>query len=178
MKNLFLYKVYKHSRLAFAGLLLFIALQCILIGKKMDMLTFPFNNMFALAPDSTPLTATYAIRLNGQLVPITHHLYWKKDFLETSLHTYGKYKELHDAVYLEQYIKSTWADEKKRNFLLPSLTPGKKAADQWPVWFCHFAGVKVPSKSTLELVKYRLVFEQEKVSLFDSTILYKIDQSL
>lgn len=178
MDDLFLYKVFKHSRLAFAGLMLFITLQLIFIWKKMDMLTFPFNNMFAMAPDTTSLTATYAIRLNGRLVPITNNLYWKKDFLETSLHAYGKYKEQQEAVYLEQYINSTFEDDHKRNFLLSSLTPDKTAADQWPVWFCEFAGKDVPPKSKLELVKYRLLFDKEKVSTFDSTIIYTIDQSL
>ena len=176
MRQLFLYKVFKHSKLAFIGLMLLISLQLIFIGKKMDMLIFPFNNMFALAPGTTSITATYAIRLNGQLVPITHHLYWKKDFLETSLHTYGKYKEQESTVYLEQYIRSTTAKKQKKKFLLESLTPDRSHANLWPVWFCQFAGVNVPSKSKMELVKYRLLFEEEKVSLYDSTIIYTISK--
>jgi hypothetical protein len=173
MRNIFIYRLFKYSPQACVVVLLFIASYAVVFYKKMDMVFFPYNSMFTIDFTKTSKSVTYAVKLNGQLVKITHQPYWKKDFLETSLYGYCKYISSGRTVFLDGYIKQKFGDEKIRDLLLKNLTAGKEAAMDWPSWYCKFAGYSVPSKSNIELMQYHFSFENNQATITDSISIYK-----
>ncbi len=137
------------------------------------MVFFPYNSMFTFDFTKTKTSVTYSVKLNGEIIQITHQPYWKKNFLETSLYGYCKYISSGRTVFLDGYIKQKFRDEKIRDLLLNNLTPGKEASMDWPSWYCKFAGYSVPSKSNIELIQYNFSFENERAAITDSISLYK-----
>ncbi len=173
MKQLFLYRLLRHSKTAFLFAILFISCFAVTFYKKMDMVFFPYNSMYSIDFNKASKTSTYAAKINGRLVRITPNLYWKKDFLETSLNGYCRYIQHDNKTFLEDYIHYKFSDVGMRNFLLNQLTPGKAAASNWPAWYVDFAGYKPPPNATLELMRYEFSFDQQQPKLTDSISLYK-----
>ncbi len=139
----------------------------------MDMVFFPYNSMYAIDFKKNNTAATYAIKINGEPVKITHQPYWKKDMLETSLYGYCKYI-MHDrTVFLDDYINRKFSNEQARNILLRGLTPGKTGTGNWPYWYGKFAGYVVPVNAAIELWQYNFSYENGQAVLTDSISIYK-----
>ncbi len=139
----------------------------------MDMIFFPYNSMYAIDFTKNNNASTYAMKLNGNKINITHHLYWKKDFLETTLFGYYKYLKHDRKVFMDDYILQKFKSEDVRSILLKRLTPDKTSAMNWPQWYAEFAGYAIPSKATIELMEYRFIFDKEQAFITDSISIYK-----
>ena len=172
MKRLFLFRLYKFSRPAFFFVLLFIIFYAVVFYKKMDMVIFPYNNMFALktSPEISP--STYAMRINGKLVPITDFPYWKKDFLETSLFNFAKFLQQGEKVFLEDYLKAKGYSKWAGGILNDRLLPDKNGAKHWPVWYTDFANQDIKAGDTYEIVRYNFEFTDDNYKLNDSVIIF------
>ena len=173
MNRLFLYRLFKYSKPAFALVIMFLVWYSIVFYKKMDMVFFPYNSMYAIDFTKNNTASTYAMKLNGSRINITHHLYWKKDFLETTLLGYCKYIRHGQKIFMDDYIEQKFKNESIRNKLFNCLTPDKVAVMNWPRWYGWFAGYTVPPKATVELMEYQFRFENDRASLTDSISIYK-----
>jgi hypothetical protein len=170
MKRSFLYQLYHHSKKAFVLALAFIVCYAVIISKKMDMVFFPHNSMYAQPPGNMPAGSTYMMWVNGTPVKISARLYWKKDFLESSLATYTKYIIGGQKVYLDHYIGN--ATTAKRAWLLNSLTPSEHLAKEWPLWFARFAGYSFQGPASIDIFQYNYIFKNNKAILTDSARVY------
>jgi len=173
MKQLFLYRLFKHSKWAFAFIVLFLIFYAISFYKKMDMIFFPYNSMYAIDFTRANTASTYALKINGNPVKITNNLYWKKDLLETSLNAYCRYLKHDNNIFLNYYIVYRFKNKMIRELLLSRLIPGKKEARQWPLWYARTAGYEIPDTTTLEFMQYDFLFCNNKALLKDSTSIYK-----
>ena len=173
MKHLFLYRLFQHSKTAFAFIILFVIGYTIVFTKKMDMLFYPYNSMFSIDFTKDYTATTYAVRINGDPVKITDRLYWKKDFLEESITNYCKYLQYQRNVFLDDYLHTKIADSSTRSFFLQRLTPERKAAKKWPYWYCSFAGYAVPQNATIALMKYTFSFSEGKALITNSASIYQ-----
>ena len=139
----------------------------------MDMVFFPYNSMYAINFKKNNTASVFAMKLNENKINITQHLYWKKDFLETSLFGYSKYIRHDRKVFMDDYIYQKFKREGIRNILLKRLTPEIKSAMDWPQWYAGFAGYTIPANATLELMEYQFTFDNGKAIITDSVSIYK-----
>lgn len=171
MKQLFLYRLYSHSKFGFILAMVFIISYAALLFKKMDMTLFPLNNMFAYpAKDDSYLTSAYLLKINGSPVYSTHFPYWKKDFMESSLSEYAKYLQNGNRIYMHQYLETKPSIP---GFIRENLLPRKEEVSQWPCWYAHFGGRVCISNASEELIKYKLSFSNGSPIIKDSMIIYK-----
>ena len=172
MNRIYIYRLFRHSKMAFAFVVIFLFIYAVVFFKNMDMIFFPYNNMFA---DKTAeiRPAAYAVKANGKLIKITTQPYWKKDFLEASLASYCKYKKRGNALFLDDYLSSHTHNIYNSGFFLKRLTPEKKDADRWPLWFIHFAGYKTKPGVAVELIEYNFIYKSDDAFLNDSATIYK-----
>ncbi|MEO8770295.1 MAG: hypothetical protein ABI402_09430 [Ferruginibacter sp.] len=173
MKKSFLYKLFKHSRIGFAFVIIFMLCYAILFYKKMDTTFFPYNSMFAIDFNKKYTATTYMVKVNGMPVKITHHPYWKKDFLEESLYNYSKYKVNHNMLFMNDYLDAKVSGNERKIFLSKKLIPDKTAAEQWLPWYIQFAGYTIPTGAAIELWQYDLIFENNTAIVKDSSSIYK-----
>lgn len=173
MKQVYLYRLFRYSKVGFSFLMLFILIYAITFYKKMDMIFFPYNAMYAVDFQHSNKASTYAMKLNGNLVKITRHLYWKKDFLETSLHAYAQYLQKDRRVFLDDYLTYKFKNDHVRSVLSNGLTPNREDAIQWPSWFIKTAGYDPIHGSILEILRYDFLLDHQKAILYDSARIYK-----
>lgn len=170
MKQTYLYQLYKYSRPACWLVLLFIISYGLFFFKKMDMMLFPHNSMFAYNPAVTVNHAsTYGIRVNDSLVKTTSFLYWKKDFVESALSAYAKYEEAGRQVYLQQYFAS--------NHFMPGeiekkLLPDEKEATRFLPWLLNFIGYSTGDHTKISLYRYDFTFTNGSAVLQDSLLIF------
>jgi c-di-AMP phosphodiesterase-like protein len=173
MKQFYLYRLFKYSTPAFIVVILFLVWYSVVFYKKMDMIFFPYNSMYAIDFTKNNTASTYAMKLNGNRINITHQLYWKKDFLETTLSGYCKYLKHDRKVFMDDYINQKFKRVEVRNILLNRLTPEILSAMKWPQWYAAFAGYPARSKATVELMEYHFLFDKGQAILTDSISIYK-----
>ncbi|CAN5724019.1 hypothetical protein BH11BAC4_BH11BAC4_23130 [soil metagenome] len=176
MERLFLYRLLKHSKWGFAFTIIFMLCYALTYYKKMDMIFFPYNSMYAIDFTKTESTTTYAMKINSVPVRITEKLYWKKDMLETSLNGYCRYLKNGKHVFLFDYVHYRFSNEQLQQWLLSNLTPVEKAVENWPAWYAAMAGYSIPGGATIEFVQYDLVLDKDRALLKDSIGIYKIIQ--
>lgn len=173
MKQLYLYRLYKYSTPAFIVVSLFLVWYSIVFYKKMDMIFFPYNSMYAIDFKKNNTASTYSMKLNGKRINISHQLYWKKDFLETSLFGYSKYLRHDRKVFMDDYINQKFNREVLRNIMLNKLTPGKISSENWIQWYVGFAGYTIPPKADIELMEYHFILDKGELLITDSVSVYK-----
>jgi len=159
--------------MGFLFVVLFIAFYSLVFYKKMDMVFFPYNSMYTIDFTRDNTATTYAMKINGSNISITDRLYWKKDFLETSLYGYCKYISRGNTVFLEDYLRQRFSNTVVRSILLNRLTADKTTALDWPHWYGRFAGHDIPPKASIELWQYNFKYEAGKALLKDSISIYK-----
>ena len=165
--------LFRHSKAAFAFVLLFILCYAILFYKKMDTVFSPYNSMFSIDFTKEYTATAYQMKVNGTPVKITRHPYWKKDFLEESLCNFSKYKTNHDLLYMDDYLNANFSNDEKKMFLSKRLLPDKMAVDQWLPWYIRFAGYSIQTGAAIELWQYKLVLENNIATIKDSSSIYK-----
>lgn len=173
MQRAFLYRLFRHSKPAFILAVCFILFYAATISKRMDMIFFPYNNMYAIDFSGNSTTGTYALKINGNPVKITGNLYWKKDMLETSLNGYCRYLKHNRKVFLHDYIPTKFNDEQLQHLLLEKLTPDESKAGRWPYWFAGTAGYPLNPGTEIEFMEYRFNLAGGKAVLLDSTSIHK-----
>ncbi len=139
----------------------------------MDMLLFPYNSMFSMSPDNKRIVSTYAIKLNGERINYSNHMYWKKDFIEQSLTKFAAYMLRGHTNYLETFIDQ-YPENKLTRFSKKKLVPDKKISNGWPVWFCRYAGFPANRGAMIELIKYDFDKTNNIFFVKDSSVIYKM----
>ena len=142
----------------------------------MDMLMFPYNRMFATVPATEKKAATYAVLLNGERIPFTKQLYWRKDFLEQSPAKYAAYLQRGGHNFLEMYFTQKKLSETQMQKLEGKLFISKQMGEAWAVWYCRFAGYNPRTGDLIELKKYGLDFRGGHPVITDSTVIYTQQQ--
>lgn len=173
MHRAFLYRLFRHSKPAIILAVCFILFYAVSISKKMDMIFFPYNNMYAIDFSGNTTTHTYALKINGNPVKITGNLYWKKDMLETSLNGYCRYIKHGRKVFLHDYIPYKFKNEQLQHVLVEKLTPDEHLAYKWPYWFARTAGYPLKPGDDIEFMEYRFNLSDGKAVIFDSSSIYK-----
>lgn len=171
IKKSFVYRLYNHSRPAFITFVIFIAVYSYLFLKKMDMTVFAYNSMFVSSMEPK-LTDAYVLKINGQIVPTSHHLWWKKDFLESSLIGYSTYLEREQKTYLQQYLAHKIADQKIKEFLLNRLTAKQVNPMDFLNNYAKEAGHPLQKGDKVEIIQYQLEFLDSKVIRKDSPVIF------
>ncbi|MEO7524709.1 MAG: hypothetical protein ABIT58_11475 [Ferruginibacter sp.] len=139
----------------------------------MDAVFFPYNSMFAIDFNTKNTTSAYSVKVDGVNVPITHHMYWKKDFLESSLASFCNYKKNGNLFYMDNYLKQHVFTPINRANFSQRLIANKTMLDRWPSWYLNFAGCQTPAGATIELFQYNLIIENNKCIIRDSFSIYK-----
>lgn len=173
MKQIFLFRLFRHSKLAFFLTVAFVILYVITFCKKMDMVFFPYNSMYTIDFSGTTGSTTYGMKINGTLVKITGQPYWKKDFLETSMNGFCRFVKNGNKVFMEDYINHKFSGGQTKRYLLNTLVPPRSATGEWPSWYGQFAGYEVPRNAVIEILEYQFALKDDKLTLKDSTVIYK-----
>ena len=95
----------------------------------------------------------YVVKVNGNIVPITHHFYWKKDMLEQAANHYAGYLMNGNRVYLNDYLdQKKWPASVKLD-LKNKLTQGIVDFHRWAGWYLSKAGYPVQEGDTVSLCR-------------------------
>ena len=173
MKKIFLYKLFKESKIFFLFTVAFILGYAIVLSKQMDMLIFPINSMFSNTTAKDFSTSTYAVKLNGKLTKITEDPYLKKDFSENSLQVFSKWIKADRKDLITELIKRKITDSTKRILFLTKLTPPKQTVETWPIWFLKFHHIKINAGDNIEIWEYRFNLKKNLFALKDSSLITK-----
>jgi len=167
IQQTYCYRLFKHSKLAFIFVGCFVLVYIVLFYKKMDMMPFPYNNMFSQQNQETTHT-TYFVKLNGKIIPYTSFMYWKKDFLEQSGYKYQEYIGLQQKNYLSNYIAAkSWSPSIKER-LEARLCPSKMDFSTWVKWYSTYANATIPKHAQFELVAFTAKFNTNQTYEFQS----------
>ena len=169
MSSTFLYKLLKHSKWAFAVMILYMVIYFVCLYKKMDMAIFPNNNMYSNSKNEE--TSCYYLKLNGQRIHYTQFMYWKKDFLEQSVTKYAGYLNQHQNNYLSIYIDEKINNKQQNSNIKKALTPNVVDFKTWGTWYATYAGIEVQPNDYYELVKYNVETENGMAVVLDSNVL-------
>lgn len=169
MSSTFLYKLLKHSKWAFAVVILYMVIYFVCLNKKMDMAIFPYNNMYSNSKNVE--TSCYYLKLNGQRIHYTQFMNWKKDFLEQSVTKYAGYVNQNQHNYLNMYIDKKIKNNQQNSNLKKALTPNVVDFKTWATWYASYAGIKVQSNDYFELVKYNVEVKNGMAAVLDSNVL-------
>ncbi len=169
LNNWFIIRLYHHSRFAFVIVALYLILYAFFFIKKMDMVVFPYNSMFAIDFSDNNTSETYQLKIDGKAVRFTNKWWWKKDFMETSLKRYALL--LHDTPYIEKYIAYAYANKSYRELFLNQLKPSTTDKSKWLFWYAKFGNVNLKKGQVFSIWQYRLHFEKEIISI-DSSLIF------
>ncbi|MEI8052753.1 MAG: hypothetical protein WCH52_03315 [Bacteroidota bacterium] len=137
----------------------------------MDMLFFPYNDMFSNITKSTIKPSTFYLKVNGEKVPFTTNLYWKKDFMEQAPNKYATYIKANQQNYLAFFLDVKIKDKNISHSLINRLTPHRVDFPFWAAGYLAFAGMPVIKESKIELCQYNYSFNNQTAVLEDSIIL-------
>lgn len=169
MSSTFIYKLFKHSKWAFAVVILYMGIYFVCLYKKMDMTIFPYNNMYSNSQNVE--TTCYYFKLNGHRIHYTHFMYWKKDFLEQSVIKYASYLNQNQHNYLNMYIDKKIKNNQQNSNIKKALTPNVVDFNTWATWYASYAGIKVQPNDHFELVKYNVEIKNGMAAVLDSNVL-------
>lgn len=173
MTKIFLYRLYKESKIFFLFAVIFILTYIIVLRKQMDMLIFPINSMFSNNTATDFSTTTYAVKLNGNIIRITDDFYVKKDFSENSLQIFSKWVKAGGKDLMTGLLERRVIDSLKRKTFLKNLTPPKGTLQTWPVWFVNFHHLQTREGDNIEIWEYRFDLIQNNFILRDSSLITK-----
>ncbi len=162
--------MYQHSKPAFVVVALYILLYALLFVKKMDMVMFPYNSMFSVDFTRDYNTDTYQLKLDDRPVTYTHLLWWKKDFMETSLRNYVLL--LNREPYIEKYIQYAYANTPYSKFLLKQLKPSMHD-HSWLKWYASFGNKETSAYTMFSIWKYHLTFNGNSIHIDSSLVLHE-----
>lgn len=173
MNKVFLYRLFKGSKILFLFAVVFISCYGIVLRKQMDMLLFPINSMFSDVKTQDFSTTTYALKLNGDVVKITDDSYLKKDFSENSLQIFSKWIKANSKDLMTDLLEREIKDSARRIFFLKNLTPPKNTIQTWPAWFVKFHHLQTRLGDNIEIWEYRFDLINNNFILKDSSLITK-----
>lgn len=171
IKKLFIYKLYSHSRPAFIFVAAFLLLYAFFFFKKMDMTFFAYNSMFVSKLPARQ-TSAYALKVNDRIVPISGKLWWRKDFLESSLNGFSAFLQNERSTYLRQFLTTRIKNPVSKQFFLSRLTPQDADAADFISHYAAVAGIRLQPADKIEIVEYTLQFSSNAVERTDSGTIY------
>jgi hypothetical protein len=167
----FFRKLYSQSRPGFVIAGLFVIFYAFFFFKMMDMTVFAYNGMFVRKASEKQATA-YALKINNKILPTSHKLWWKKDFLESSLIGFSEYLEREQSTYLQHYLSQKMDNPIAKQFFLSRLTAQDVDALAFVRQYALKAGYIVQPADKLEIARYQLHFGADGVQITDSSIIY------
>ena len=142
--------------------------------KKMDLFLFPYNAMFWGASTQKKSPDVYVVKVNGNIVPITHQFYWKKDMLEQAATHYALYKTKGNMVYLSEYIdQKEWPVSIKQT-LKNKLTPGEIDFQQWAGWYLTKTCYPVKVGDTVSICRLEVEMRDDKISFMEKQVVEQV----
>lgn len=167
MKDWYLFRLYRISKIAFLVVLAMMMGYAYCLTHSMDMMMFPYNAMFAYERKAGDSIITYRIHLNEKDIHITRFLYWKKDFFETSPRVFAHYISSGKNVYVDQYLQEKRMREPFAHWLKARLTPGSFDLAEQMAWYVRLAGEKIMPGDDLSVWAIHLSW-QEGVGLVET----------
>lgn len=150
MKNLYLFRLFNHSKWAGVSLVIFLSATICLYNKKIDWLLIPRNDMFSGQPIKS-LDRVPRLYLNHKPIQTSGMFYWKRDFLEQSIQLYEKaahQKKIYQLDWLKRRSEShTWL-----NIFETTITPSPTNIK----WYAKIAGVSIRPQDIVEIRVERL----------------------
>lgn len=140
----------------------------------MDMITFPYNDMFSSKNQISKVKKYYFVKLNKERINISHFPYWKKDILEQTPSKYTSYFKSNFQNQLSFFLKSKFRDSSTLFFFENRLTPSKTNQADWLIWYIGFSGKKVNKGDSISLVEYSISNESNFPMLIDSSTICKL----
>jgi hypothetical protein len=139
----------------------------------MDMIVFPYNDMFSSKIQNSKFKKSYFVKLNDERIKISHFPYWKKDILEQTPSKYTSYFNANHQNQLSFFLKSKFKDSSTLFFLENRLMPSKTNQAYWLRWYVGFSGKKLNKGDSILLVEYSISNETNFPKLIDSSTICK-----
>ena len=138
---------------------------------------FPYNAMFAGAPLQKKQAELYVVKVNGRIVPITQHFYWKKDILEQSVFHYANYQIKGKKVYVDEFIQQKYWPASVKENLKKTLTPGNIGFDQWAEWYLSKAGNRIQVGDMISLCRLKPEMHNDEIRFSEIQVISSIKWS-
>ena len=122
----------------------------------MDMIVFPYNDMFSSQIQNSTFKKCYFVKLNNDRIKFTDFPYWKKDILEQAPLKYANYINNNNQNQLSFFLKSKINDSSTFFFLESRLIPSYKNPSDWLIWHASFSGNKINKGDSIALVEYSI----------------------
>lgn len=148
-------------------LLLFAGVYLCTWVKKMDMLFFPYNDMFSRVSQPMVQAYVYYVKVNGQRIPYSHLPYHKKELMENMPRRYAEYVQDQRHSPLDRF----WLQ------YVPALQKHRPPPVDFPTWangYLQLAGIKKSTSMQIELMRYTLDVSKPLPHLTDSTLLQQV----
>jgi len=139
----------------------------------MDMIVFPYNDMFSSQIENSTFKKCYFVKLNNDRIKFTDFPYWKKDILEQAPLKYANYINNNNQNQLSFFLKSKIHDSSNLFFWESRLTPSQKDPSDWLIWYVKFSGNKINKNDSISLVEYNVSTTTEFPMIMDSFIICK-----
>jgi hypothetical protein len=139
----------------------------------MDMIVFPYNDMFSSQIENSTFKKCYFVKLNNDRIKFTDFPYWKKDILEQATLKYANYINNNNQNQLSFFLKSKIHDSSNLFFWESRLTPSQKDPSDWLIWYVKFSGNKINKNDSISLVEYNVSTTTEFPMIMDSFIICK-----
>ena len=139
----------------------------------MDMIVFPYNDMFSSQIENSTFKKCYFVKLNNDRIKFTDFPYWKKDILEQAPLKYANYINNNNQNQLSFFLKSKIHDSSNLLFWESRLTPSQKDPSDWLIWYVRFSGNKINKNDSISLVEYNVSTTTEFPMIMDSFIICK-----
>lgn len=153
--------------------IMYFLLWLFFMTKKMDLLFFPYNDMFSHETKND--SVFYVLKRNGQIVPITKKFYWKKDLLEQSILSYVKYHENDDKRYVDQFFLSRKDNNKCYGKIYPHLKTPDIGFKDWAKWYLHQSGVVNQPHDKVEILEMHWKKIGENIVFTDSSTVNSVE---
>ncbi|MFC4261443.1 hypothetical protein ACFOWM_01010 [Ferruginibacter yonginensis] len=173
MHKLFLYRLLKFNKIAALLVAAFLILYAVFFYKKMDMLLFPYNNMFTQQLNQNYVVTTYMMKVNQKPILISNDWYSKKDFSEAALTSFSKWIRNNKQDYMYQFVQQKTNDSATTATYKNKLFVDAQAAETWPQWFAVYHHFKLQKNDTILIWQYNLRMDVSPVAIMDTAIIYK-----
>jgi len=134
----------------------------------MDMIFFPYNDMFSYQIKNSKSQKSYFVKLNNDRIKFTDFPYWKKDILEQAPLKYTNYIINKKQNQIGIFLKSKIHDSSNLFFWQSRLTSLEKDPSDWLIWYVKFSGNKINNNDSISLVEYNVSTATDFPMIMDS----------
>jgi hypothetical protein len=139
----------------------------------MDMIAFPYNDMFSSKIQHSKFKKCYFVKLNNDRIKFTDFPYWKKDLLEQAPLKYANYINNKHQNQLSVFLKTKFKDSGTLFFLESKLIPLQNETSDWLTWYANFSENKLKNGDSISLVEYSIFTESNFPVITDSFTICK-----